>query len=319
MSIVASFASILSSVVLASSAAAPPAAPPSAPPSAPPRRAPSTPPAPAPAPAPAPSVPSEAPAPSASDEAPAKAWVILETSKGTIVLELDGAKAPLSVKNFLGYTRKGFYDGTIFHRVMPNFMIQGGGFDTGGTQKPTDAPIKNEYRNGLSNTVGTIAMARTNNPDSATAQFFINVVDNLNLDGTADVPGYAVFGKVIGGMSTVESIRWVPRSVRTLMLRDASDVVARPAENVPVELVIIKSAKEASEADALKAAEAANAVPMPTPPPTPPKPPVRVPPPGTARPPAGGPPGAPSAPRTPAPPNAPSTPPSAPPPAPKAP
>jgi peptidyl-prolyl cis-trans isomerase A (cyclophilin A) len=137
--------------------------------------------------------------------------VALETSQGRIVLQLDSAKAPETVANFLEYVRSGFYKGTIFHRVIPGFMIQGGGFVPDMAQKATRSPIKNEAANGLKNLRGTIAMARTNNPHSATAQFFINVVDNANLDYPSfDGWGYAVFGKVTEGMAVVDKIVAVP-------------------------------------------------------------------------------------------------------------
>lgn len=136
--------------------------------------------------------------------------VKLHTSKGVITLELDTEKAPVTVENFLQYVRDGFYDGTIFHRVIDGFMIQGGGFEPGMSQKPTRAPIKNEAANGLKNDVYTIAMARTSNPDSATAQFFINVGNNSFLNFTAPTPqgyGYAVFGKVTEGKEVVDAIK----------------------------------------------------------------------------------------------------------------
>lgn len=136
--------------------------------------------------------------------------VKLETSLGDIVLELDREKAPLTVENFLTYVKEGAYDGTIFHRVMPNFMIQGGGFDVNLDKKTAGLhpPIKNESKNRLSNLRGTIAMARTGDPHSATNQFFINVVDNQRLDPSARQPwGYAVFGKVVQGMEVVDTIR----------------------------------------------------------------------------------------------------------------
>ena len=137
----------------------------------------------------------------------------LNTNKGTIVLELDAAKAPATVENFLTYARDGFFDGTIFHRVISNFMIQGGGMKSGMVEKETRAPIKNEPDNGLSNATGTVAMARTPDPDSATAQFFINLKDNTFLDHqapTAEGWGYCVFGKVTEGMDVVEKIKDVP-------------------------------------------------------------------------------------------------------------
>ncbi len=138
--------------------------------------------------------------------------VVLETSEGNITLELDAEKAPITVKNFLGYVEAGHYDGTIFHRVISNFMIQGGGMDANMKEKKTGSQIKNEAANGLQNLRGTVAMARTQVVDSATAQFFINVKDNsfLNHRDTSSAGfGYAVFGKVIDGMDVVEKIKGV--------------------------------------------------------------------------------------------------------------
>ncbi len=134
------------------------------------------------------------------------------TGMGVITLELDADKAPLSTANFLSYVNKGHYDNTIFHRVIPGFMIQGGGFEPGMNQKPTDKPIQNEANNGLKNDTYTIAMARTNDPHSATAQFFINVTNNGFLNHTAPSMqgwGYAVFGKVVGGSDIVKKIEGV--------------------------------------------------------------------------------------------------------------
>ncbi|MBE2293722.1 MAG: peptidyl-prolyl cis-trans isomerase [Phycisphaerales bacterium] len=139
--------------------------------------------------------------------------VRLDTSMGPITLELADDQAPKSVENFLVYTRDGFYDGTLFHRVIDGFMIQGGGFSPDFQQKPTRAPIPNEANNGLKNRRGTVAMARTGDPHSATAQFFINVKDNDFLDYRASTPqgwGYTVFGQVIDGMEVVDKIRQVP-------------------------------------------------------------------------------------------------------------
>ena len=136
--------------------------------------------------------------------------VRMTTSFGDILLELDREKAPKSVENFLSYVQEGFYDGTIFHRVIDGFMIQGGGFSQDFQKKPTHAPVENEANNGLKNINGTIAMARTNDPHSATAQFFINVADNGFLDHRSPSPrgwGYAVFGKVVEGMDVVDKIR----------------------------------------------------------------------------------------------------------------
>jgi peptidyl-prolyl cis-trans isomerase B (cyclophilin B) len=143
--------------------------------------------------------------------------VTLHTSMGDITLELDAEKAPKTVANFLQYARDGFYDGTIFHRVIDNFMIQGGGMSAAMKEKPTNAPVKNEADNGLKNQRGTIAMARTQVPDSATAQFFINTVDNDFLDHKTKTPqgwGYAVFGKVTEGMEVVDAITKVKTASR---------------------------------------------------------------------------------------------------------
>ncbi len=136
--------------------------------------------------------------------------VLMKTNKGNIELELDSEKAPISVKNFMQYVSEKFFDGLIFHRVIPDFMIQGGGFDPKMNQKEGHAPIKNEAKNGLKNLRGTIAMARTGVIDSATSQFFINLKDNSFLDhGTRDF-GYAVFGKVTKGMEVVDAIAKIP-------------------------------------------------------------------------------------------------------------
>lgn len=138
--------------------------------------------------------------------------VQLQTTQGVITIELDAEKAPKTVENFLSYVRKGHYDNTVFHRVIKNFMIQGGGFEPGMKQKDTDAPIENEAGNGLKNDRYTVAMARTNAPHSATAQFFINVVDNDFLNFSSPTPqgfGYAVFGKVTEGTDVVDAIKGV--------------------------------------------------------------------------------------------------------------
>ncbi|MCV2503340.1 MAG: peptidylprolyl isomerase [Neisseriaceae bacterium] len=146
-----------------------------------------------------------------SSFAMAEVNVLMKTSLGDIELALDDVKAPASVKNFVDYANNGFYNNTIFHRVIPGFMVQGGGFTQDMTQKNTKAPIVNEAKNGLKNKTGTIAMARTNEPNSATSQFFINVKDNdfLNYKNSNDV-GYAVFGKVTKGMDVVKAIEAVP-------------------------------------------------------------------------------------------------------------
>jgi peptidyl-prolyl cis-trans isomerase B (cyclophilin B) len=159
--------------------------------------------------------------------------VALETNHGTIVLELLAQEAPKTVENFLSYANAGFYDGTLFHRVIPNFMIQGGGFDGQQRQKPARPPIPNEADNGLRNDRGTIAMARTNDPHSATAQFFINLKDNGFLNHTGKNPqgwGYTVFGRVIEGMDTVDRIARVKTSQ------------GRISEAVPQEAVVIEKA-----------------------------------------------------------------------------
>ncbi|MBI5611722.1 MAG: peptidyl-prolyl cis-trans isomerase [Gammaproteobacteria bacterium] len=141
----------------------------------------------------------------------------IQTSYGAVLIDLDSERAPKTVENFLSYVNESFYDGTLFHRVIDNFMIQGGGFLPGMTQKTTHAPVENEARNGLRNERGTIAMARTSDPHSATAQFFINVVDNDFLNHTAMTPagwGYCAFGKVVDGMTVVDRIKGVPTSSR---------------------------------------------------------------------------------------------------------
>jgi peptidyl-prolyl cis-trans isomerase B (cyclophilin B) len=153
---------------------------------------------------------------------------------GVITLELDEAKAPKTVANFLSYVKKGHYDGTIFHRVIPGFMVQGGGFAPGMQQKPTDAPIQNEAQNGLKNQKYTVAMARTGDPHSASAQFFINVADNGFLNHTAPSGqgwGYAVFGKVVGGTDIVDRIT----GVKTGRKGGHDDV---PAQDVVIEKAV---------------------------------------------------------------------------------
>jgi peptidyl-prolyl cis-trans isomerase A (cyclophilin A) len=157
--------------------------------------------------------------------------VELDTSTGKIRIQLDPAKAPITTKNFLTYVNSGFYNGTIFHRVIPNFMIQGGGFTPDMAEKQAKEPIRNEGGNGLKNNRGTIAMARTSDPDSAAAQFFINLKDNDFLNRTEGNAGYAVFGKVISGMDIVDKIAQVKTGTKGQF------------ENVPDETVEIKSAK----------------------------------------------------------------------------
>ncbi len=170
-------------------------------------------------------------------KAPANPKVVLETSMGRIVVELDAAKAPKTVANFLGYVKSGHYDGTVFHRVIPGFMIQGGGMTADMGEKKTGAPIPNEADNGLKNERGTLAMARTSDPNSATAQFFINTVDNAGLNHPQpDGHGYAVFGKVVKGMDVVNAIR----AVRTTRMGPFSDV---PADPVTIDSVTLLGAK----------------------------------------------------------------------------
>jgi cyclophilin family peptidyl-prolyl cis-trans isomerase len=172
---------------------------------------------------------SPAPAPAAGEEAKpvtGKVKVTMETTKGKIELELDADKAPITVNNFVNYARKGFYEGTIFHRVIPGFMIQGGGFTEDGTQKTADKSIINEGKNGLTNKRGTIAMARTSDPNSATAQFFINVKDNEGLDyPSPDGYGYAVFGKVTDGMKVVDAIVNAPTTTHGMLQNFPKDTI----------------------------------------------------------------------------------------------
>ena len=159
----------------------------------------------------------------------------MQTNMGTIVLELDSEKAPATVENFVDYAKSGFYDGTVFHRVIPGFMIQGGGFEPGMNQKPTRASIKNEADNGLANDSGTIAMARTSDPNSATSQFLINVKDNDFLNYTSSSPqgwGYCVFGEVVEGMDVVQKIEKVATGSKGMH----QDV---PTEDVLIEKVTI--------------------------------------------------------------------------------
>jgi peptidyl-prolyl cis-trans isomerase B (cyclophilin B) len=158
--------------------------------------------------------------------------ITLHTNHGDIALELDFDKAPVTAANFLAYARDGFFDGTIFHRVIDNFMLQGGGFDANMQQKPTKNAINNEADNGLKNDIGTVAMARTNDPHSATAQFFINIKDNDFLNHSGKNPqgwGYTVFGRVVDGMDTVDAIKAVPTGNKG------------GHQDVPVDTVLIES------------------------------------------------------------------------------
>jgi cyclophilin family peptidyl-prolyl cis-trans isomerase len=187
--------------------------------------------------------PAPAPAPKAAPAPPKKAApagppvVVMQTNKGTIRIELLPGKAPKTVANFLAYVDDRFYDGTIFHRVIPDFMIQGGGFTADMSEKNTRAPVENESQGGESNVRGTISMARTNDPHSATAQFFINHGNNRMLDYGARGPnqwGYAVFGRVIDGMDVVDAIAATPTGNKG------------PYQNVPVENVVIESVRRAN-------------------------------------------------------------------------
>jgi len=179
----------------------------------------------------------KAPAAPPPKPTPAGPFVALEVTQGrntlgTITIGLYSDKAPVTVKNFLGYVRSGFYDGTIFHRVIPTFMIQGGGLTPDVKEKPGGDPIKNEANNGLRNTRGSVAMARLDAPNSATSQFFINLRPNYTLDYGIRGAGYAVFGEVVEGMDVVDQISGVPTTRRG------------PFENVPEVAVVIKQARE---------------------------------------------------------------------------
>jgi peptidyl-prolyl cis-trans isomerase B (cyclophilin B) len=169
--------------------------------------------------------------------------ITLHTTLGDITLELDAEKAPATVENFLGYAKDGFFDGTIFHRVIDNFMIQGGGFESGLLQKPNGKPIVNEADNGLTNAVGTLAMARTSDPHSATSQFFINVSNNTFLNHknkTSQGWGYAVFGKVSAGMEVVNKIK----QCRTSSKSGHQDV---PVDEIIITATVITDPAKSSE------------------------------------------------------------------------
>lgn len=182
--------------------------------------------------------PASAPAPAPTPKpAPSGPFVSLELTQGrqalgTIVIALNREKAPISVDNFLEYVKAGHYDGTVFHRVMPNFMIQGGGFTPELEEKPTRPPIRNEARNGLRNARGSVAMARTNDPNSATSQFFISVRDNHRLDFGISGAGYAVFGEVVEGLEIADRISVTPTTTRG------------PHQNAPQTSVVIRHARE---------------------------------------------------------------------------
>lgn len=172
--------------------------------------------------------------------------VVMKTSMGTMKIELNQDKAPATVKNFLSYVDEKYYDNTVFHRVINNFMIQGGGFDAADPikQKKTKAAIVNEAKNGLKNDRGTIAMARTNDPNSATSQFFINVKDNNSLNpGGYDPNGYAVFGKVIEGMDIVDKIKGVQTGTAQAVALNGDKEMQMPMQDMPVTKVVIESVR----------------------------------------------------------------------------
>jgi cyclophilin family peptidyl-prolyl cis-trans isomerase len=189
--------------------------------------------------------------------------VVITTSLGPIKAVLYKDKSPITVDNFLKYAHAGFYDGTIFHRVMPGFMIQGGGMTPDLQEKPTRPGIRNEARNGLRNSRGTLAMARTSDPNSATSQSFINVKDNHRLDFGISGAGYAVFGEVVEGMEVVDKIAAVATASKG------------PHENVPSTAVMIRSVREAGEGAALKPASTPRPAVSPSPSPRPTVPPKK--------------------------------------------
>jgi cyclophilin family peptidyl-prolyl cis-trans isomerase len=189
-----------------------------------------------------------APAAKAPTASASMEYAVMRTSKGDIVIELDRAKAPITVENFAAYIKEGFFDGTVFHRVVPNFVIQGGGFTAAGEQKKTKAPITNEWQNGLKNKRGTLSMARTNDPNSASSQFFISLKDNDMLDQPiSGGAGYAVFGSVISGMDIVDAIAGA-RTTARFGMRDW-----------PIEDVTVSKAEMISKADADKLVAEAKA------------------------------------------------------------
>jgi peptidyl-prolyl cis-trans isomerase A (cyclophilin A) len=179
-----------------------------------------------------------APAPKPAPSGPVVAFEVAQgrTVFGTVTIALNPEKAPISVRNFLKYVRSGHYEGTVFHRVIPGFMIQGGGFTPALEEKPTQGPIRNEAKNGLRNSRGTVAMARKNDPDSADSQFFINLRDNHRLDYGIGGAGYAVFGEVIEGMEVADKVAAVPTASRGMH------------ENVPQMAVVIRNVREVKAA-----------------------------------------------------------------------
>ena len=173
----------------------------------------------------------------AAEEGPVNPKVVMKTTDGDIIIELYAEKSPVTVENFLAYVDAGYYDGTVFHRVISNFMIQGGGFTTEMKEKPTRDPIVNESSNKLHNTRGTLAMARTSDPNSATAQFFINQRSNLRLDWTPGNQGYAVFGEVVEGMQVVDIIALTETGAASVETSRGPAVF----QDVPVKPIVILS------------------------------------------------------------------------------
>lgn len=188
--------------------------------------------------------PAGTPSPSAPVAAPVpveRPRVVLETTVGTIVIELFPDKAPLTVANFLQYVDRHYYNGTIFHRVIANFMVQGGGFTKDYSEKPARLPIKNESRNGLSNLRGSVAMARTSDPESATSQFFFNLVNNDFLDSSEDAPGYTVFGRVVEGMGVVDGIGQVETMCPKKDTKKCTENVPPGLSDVPrIPVIVLK-------------------------------------------------------------------------------
>lgn len=232
----------------AATQAAPPAA---TPPAAAPPAAPATPPTP-----PNPAAPDAAP--KTAPESTEPVYVIFTTTRGDIALELLPAVAPISVQNFLAYVDSGFYNGTMFHRSMPNFVIQGGGFDAAFTQKTPRAPIKNEATNGLENKRGSISMARTEHPDSATSQFFLNLKDNRQLDRSNFNAGYAVFGKIVRGEDVMDAIAKIPTTKKTATVLGGTNYLM---SDVPTDTVTITNARRATHAEAVASGGAATPAP----------------------------------------------------------
>ena len=212
----------------------------------------------------APSAPAAPEAPPAPAQAPAPTpaptgtvFVRISTSKGDMLLELDAVKAPISVDNFMKYVKGGFYDGTVVHRIVPGFVVQGGGFDQAMVQKQTNPAIKNEWRNGLKNGRGTISMARLPSPDTATSQFFLNLKDNPALDG-ANGPGYAVFGKIVVGLDVLDAMGAAPTTSK-----EVTDQAGRKQvfSDVPMEAIVLTKATELDAAAAAAMIEAAKSKP----------------------------------------------------------